>query len=561
MSFATLSIRTRLILSFTALVLVLVSLGTVSVIGVDRLSTAATKVAETSLPQVRYASTLRGDIEDTDRSVLFLILFNKPSDMASEEGWLNKKLDAVAATLQSFEALADTPEQRETLDAFKTHWDAYLASARQVVALSKSGDKAGAFAEDRKTASDTLLLASQDCGHLIELSKADAQSSVAAGHAAAADVRFLILAGLVVAVALSIGLTVIIVRVIGRDVGSITRSMRQLAAGDLNTDVPLRGRATEMGTIADSVQVFKDNMIAADLMSTEQQAERQARQQRSDRLESLVTDFEKQISGTVTMLASASTEMEATARSMTGSAAQTDRQANAVASAAQDSSVGVQTVAAASEQLASSITEINRQVTSSAALTDKVVSNVRQTDHTVQALAESAGRIGQVVTLINSIASQTNLLALNATIEAARAGDAGKGFAVVASEVKSLAQQTAKATEEIGGQIAQVQQATHSAVEAIKQISVMIEEVGSITTSIAAAVEEQGAATAEIARNVQQTAASTQTVTSNIAGVSHAANDTGAAATQVLGAAGDLSRQAENLSAEVNSFIAKIRVS
>ena len=561
MSFASLSIRTRLILSFGVLVLVLICLGTVSVLGVKRLSATATKVAEVSLPQVRYASTLRGDIEDADRSVVFLILFKKPSDMASEEGWLNKKLDAVAATLQSYEAVAATPEEHETLDEFKGHWAAYLSSARQVVALSKSGDKTGAFAEDRKTSSDTLLLASQDCGRLIELSKTNAQSSVEAGHSAAATVRSLIVIGLAVAVALSIGLTVIIVRMIGKDVGLMTHSMRQLAAGDLSTDIPLRGQATEMGEIADSVQVFKDNMIAAERMSMEQQAERQARQQRSDRLESLVGDFEKQISGMVTMLASASTEMEATARSMTGSAAQTDQQANAVASAAYASSANVQTVASASEQLASSITEINRQVTASAALTGRVVSNVRQTDDTVQALAESARRIGQVVTLINSIASQTNLLALNATIEAARAGDAGKGFAVVASEVKSLAQQTAKATEEIGSQIAQVQQATNSAVEAIRQVSAMIEEVGSITTSIAAAVEEQGAATAEIARNVQQTAASTQTVTANIAGVSQAANDTGAAAAQVLGAAGDLSRQAENLSLEVNSFIAKVRVS
>jgi len=251
--------------------------------------------------------------------------------------------------------------------------------------------------------------------------------------------------------------------------------------------------------------------------------------------------------------------MEATASSMKENAEQTDRQAIAVARAADESSGGVQTVAAASEQLASSITEINRQVASSSSLTTRAVDSVRRTDHTVRALSESASRIGDVVNLITSIASQTNLLALNATIEAARAGDAGKGFAVVASEVKSLAQQTARATDDIAAQIGQVQQASQGAVEAIREIGGLIEEVGAITTSIAAAVEEQGAATSEIARNVQQTAASTRVVTSNISGVSRAANDTGAAASQVLSAAGDLSRQAETLSLEVNKFIDQVR--
>ena len=187
------------------------------------------------------------------------------------------------------------------------------------------------------------------------------------------------------------------------------------------------------------------------------------------------------------------------------------------------------------------------------------MADARRTDATVRALAEGAQRIGQVVELISNIAGQTNLLALNATIEAARAGDAGKGFAVVASEVKSLAGQTAKATEEISAQITQLQTSTREAVEAIKGITTVIEEVSTIATAIASAVEEQGAATAEIARNVQQTAGSTQLVTTNIAGVSQGAASTGAAADQVLSAAGDLSRQAESLSAEVSGFVSEVR--
>ena len=221
----------------------------------------------------------------------------------------------------------------------------------------------------------------------------------------------------------------------------------------------------------------------------------------------------------------------------------------------------MQTVAAAAEELTSSIYEITRQVAQSAAITQKAVGDTRRTDTLVRALAEGAQRIGQVVDMISNIAGQTNLLALNATIEAARAGEAGKGFAVVASEVKSLATQTARATDEIGAQIRQIQSATTEAVEAIKAISATIEEVSTIATTIASAVEEQGAATLEISRNIQQTAASTQAVANTIAGVSQAANDTGAAANQVLGAAGGLSQQAEQLNAEMSTFLAGVRAS
>jgi methyl-accepting chemotaxis protein len=219
----------------------------------------------------------------------------------------------------------------------------------------------------------------------------------------------------------------------------------------------------------------------------------------------------------------------------------------------------VQTVAAAAEQLTASISEISRQVAQSAQRSGQAVADAQRTDVIVRALAEAAEKIGHVVGLISNIAGQTNLLALNATIEAARAGDAGKGFAVVASEVKSLANQTAKATEEIGAQIGQIQAATQEAVLAIQGITGTIEEVSAIAVSIAAAVEEQGAATGEIARNVQQTAKSARDVTTNIAGVNRAATETGLAAGQVLDAAGDLSRQAEQLTREVGGFLAEVR--
>jgi methyl-accepting chemotaxis protein len=351
----------------------------------------------------------------------------------------------------------------------------------------------------------------------------------------------------------------LLTRGIARPIVGMTDTMRRLAEGDANVTVPDIGRRDELGRMADAVQVFKDNMIKARELTAEQEAERVAKERRADTLANLVRDFEQQVSGLVGQLSSASTELEATAQSMTATAEQTNSQASNVAVAAEEASAGVQTVAAAAEELAGSIQEIGRQVSESTKMTGKAVDEANRTDTIVRALAEAAQKIGDVVGLITSIAGQTNLLALNATIEAARAGDAGKGFAVVASEVKGLAAQTAKATDEIANQITQIQNATQEAVNAIQTIAKSIEGVSEISTSIASAVEEQAAATAEIARNVQQTSASTQQVTTNIAGVSQAAGSTGAAAGQVLGAARGLSQQSEQLTGAVNSFVTAVR--
>ncbi len=275
--------------------------------------------------------------------------------------------------------------------------------------------------------------------------------------------------------------------------------------------------------------------------------------------QSTAADFQGRIGQLIATLADSSKALESTAQSMASTADSTTSQAATVAAAAEEASASVQTVAASAEQLTSSIGEISRQVTQSAQITGKAVQEARRTDTIVRALSEGADKIGQVVDLITNIAGQTNLLALNATIEAARAGEAGRGFAVVASEVKSLAQQTARATEEIGAQIAQVQSATSDAVEAIRGITGTIEEVSSIAATIAAAVEQQGAATAEIARNVQQVSQSTQEVTSNITGVSQAAHEASNAVSQVLGSANDLARKTATLRSEIDNFVASLR--
>lgn len=367
------------------------------------------------------------------------------------------------------------------------------------------------------------------------------------------------LAALVVILSAGLLSAVVISRVAARPLVVLASAISKLAAGDKTIQIPCRSNADELGDMARAVEVFRINMIKADEAASAELVERLAKEERARLLEALVRAFEVKIGSLVAMLSSGSNELQTTAQSMSSTAGTTNQQATMVAAAAEEASVGVQTVAAAAEELSASISEISRQVTHSSIITNRAVADAQRTNAIVQTLSEGAQKIGQVVGLITNIAGQTNLLALNATIEAARAGDAGKGFAVVASEVKSLAQQTAKATEEIGTQVAEIQSATKEAVDAIRAIVVTITEVSSIAMSIAAAVEQQGAATGEIARNVQQTAQAAQDVTLNIGGVSQAANDTGAAAGQVLGAAGGLSRQSEQLAAEVDSFVASVR--
>ena len=336
-------------------------------------------------------------------------------------------------------------------------------------------------------------------------------------------------------------------------------AMGQLAGGDHGVEIPATDKKDEIGLMARAVLIFKENMIKAKELAAKEAEAISARVARAARVNDLTQTFDANISSVLRSVASASTELQATASSMTATAEETSNQATAVAAATEEASTNVQTVAAASEELASSVTEIGRQVAQSAAIAQKAVAEADRTNTTVQGLFKDAAGIGDVVKLISEIASQTNLLALNATIEAARAGEAGRGFAVVAAEVKSLAEQTAKATDQISAQISPIQASSSEAVSAIKGIATTITEMNEIASAIAGAVEEQGAATQEIARNVQQAALGTGEISSNVSGVQQAAGDTGAAAHQVLQASGELSKQSETMRGHVETFLSSIK--
>ncbi|MBM3555621.1 MAG: bacteriohemerythrin [Alphaproteobacteria bacterium] len=466
----------------------------------------------------KYASDLAKDKVELDRAVAA----SNANDATKSE-----LLKAVAAYHRDFAAYVQLRlELRGLVGKFT---DAFAAVDPKVVALSQHVVKA--YEQANATAEATRASVVVQTGIVV-----------------------LIVAALACGLALAIG------NGINRPLAGMADAMGRIAGGDLGTEVPAQDYRNEVGRMATALQVFKDNAQKVEEMRKAQEAAKaQAEADRKAALMKMADAFESQVGGVIGAVTSAATQLQASSNQMASTANQTSSQATTVAAAAEQASGNVQTVAAATEQLSASVSEIGRQVAEAAGIAAQATKDAAATNAKVQELAHSAEKIGDVVRLINDIAGQTNLLALNATIEAARAGEAGKGFAVVASEVKSLANQTAKATEDIGGQIKSIQHATSEAVTAIKGIGATIERINGISSAIAAAVEEQGSATREIARNVQEASKGTKDVSQNIGGVEQASKETGAAANEINTASSELSRQAELLKHEVARFLETVR--
>ncbi|MDY0884500.1 methyl-accepting chemotaxis protein [Dongia soli] len=447
----------------------------------------------------------------------------------------------------------DAQAQSDVDDARKSLQD-YVASLNQLKAVS---DKISGLLRDKmakEMARFTDLAAEVRDQRLARMGEVKA-----AADTAIRNIRMQTIAGVVIALILGVGSAMLIGRSVSRPIRSMTAVMHHLAEGNLDTEIPAQENRDEIGDMARTVVVFKDALVSQRAADQAAKADAEVKLQRAQALDHLIAGFEGKVGELVTALSSAATELEGSAQSMSSTAAQTNQQSTAVAAAAEQATANVQTVAAATEELTSSIQEIGRQVAQSSTMARRAVDEARETDRQIQGLASSAEAIGEVINLINDIAGQTNLLALNATIEAARAGEAGRGFAVVASEVKNLATQTARATDEIGSKITEIQSSTQQAVGAIQNIAKVIEELNQIAAAIAAAVEEQSAATAEIARNVQEASRGTTEVSGNILSVTEAAKETGLAAGQVLDAATVLGRQSQSLNGEVDQFITQVR--
>ncbi len=559
---ARMSIRAKISIVVTFLLLSMGGLGMLAIMKMRSINANTVDIQTNWLPSVRTLGELRAGVI-TYRNVIrqHMLAETLEEKLANE-----KTLETVVANntriRANYQKMITSPDERAIYEEWGRVWDTYKKGTLEVMELSRKA--AGrmpqeANALNSKTVNPIGLKADELLVKDIELNTKGSDAAGADAVASYDSAFMLVLSILAISTVVGIGVSIYLVRDVASGIASIVKPMQALGAGDLSAHVPHQGMKTEMGIMGDALQVFKQALIDKRAADQTAAADAEAKIERGRRVDKITSDFETMIGEVVETVSSASTELEASAGTLTATAERSQELTTSVAAASEQASTNVQSVASATEEMASSINEISRQVQESANIAGQAVHQARQTNDRVSELASAAARIGDVVELINNIAGQTNLLALNATIEAARAGEAGRGFAVVASEVKALAEQTAKATGEISTQIAGIQAATQESVGAIKEIGDTIGRMSEIASTIASAVEEQGAATQEISRNVQQAAQGTMQVSSNIIDVQRGASETGSASSQVLSAAQSLSSDSTRLKVEVSNFLNAVR--
>lgn len=550
-----LKIRNKILLPVMALIALVAFGNAIQIYSMSRINEQSTTINDHLLPNIKTTLGIRLDLSDYRRYQFAYVA----ASAAEESNFVNRMahyqtaLDAKAKTYQE-QIPAGKQDELAAFNAFVESWNTYQKTTQQIIDTKGSGDTAGAVA-----LVSSGLAPFEDAARKIEV-LIKINEDMAQDASNIADTEFQ--QGKAIAIALLVALIVsglflvhLLVKSIATPIKGITDYMGILASGDLTQDVPDRNRKDEVGVMAAAIQTFKDGMVHTQELEEEQRKEELVKLERQKKVEVAIKKFELSMSDIVKFVASASTELQASAQSLSASAEETSKQSGAVAAASQQAAANVQTVASATEELSSSINEISSQVARSSQVAAQAVEDAQTAGRSVSELVEAAQKIGDVTQIISAIAEQTNLLALNATIEAARAGDAGKGFAVVAAEVKNLANESTKATEEISGQIAHIQQISKTSAEAIETICRIIREMDEISGTISAAIQEQTSATQEISRNVSEAYTGTSEVTQNIGTVSDAANSTGSASHQVLSAADELSRQSEILKDEFDVFV------
>ena len=557
-----LSIRAKVIAVIAFMLIAMSGMGLLAIRSMQVINAHTVEIASSWLPSVRVLGELRADINLFRIALRAHVMAETLEAKAANDKRLAGILERIAKDRKAYEPMITSPEERSIYENWARAWDKYITGVQEVIELSRQSIGRIPHEASEAISKKVAVIAAESDAFLekaINLNNAGADTATrqaAEGY----NFAFWLVLGIVAAVVIcGVGVGIYLVRDLSSGIASIVKPMQALGSGDLSAEVTRRGEKTEIGAMADALQVFKDALIAKKAADEAAARDAEAKIERGRRVDGITRDFEAMIGEIVETVSSASTELEASAGTLTATAERAQELATTVAAASEEASTNVQSVASATEEMASSVNEISRQVQESARMASEAVDQASRTNDRVGELSKAAARIGDVIELINNIAGQTNLLALNATIEAARAGEAGRGFAVVASEVKALAEQTAKATGEIGQQITGIQAATQDSVGAIQEISGTIGKLSEISSAIAAAVEEQGAATQEISRNVQQAAQGTQMVSANITDVQRGATETETASSHVLSAAQMLSGDSNRLKVEVAKFLESVR--